>query len=90
MSKLIQTVSSVLAAASVIALALGCSILSSSSWAAEPLTANCDDCTYAALDACGRDGGCEDGVCLSDKDTYCGCTCNYVGRGNYCDYYDCT
>jgi hypothetical protein len=78
MRKLIETASSVLTAASMLALILGFAVLSRPSWGAEPLTgSNCDGC------ASGHDGAyC--GPCLTAcfGSTNCvNCSCDSTNTG---------
>jgi hypothetical protein len=86
MSRLIETTSSALAAASLLALALGCAMLCKPTWAAEPLT-NCNCPNGKCDNPCA-------GNCLNSQNQYCGCDCevNMHDFSDYCRsgyYYDC-
>lgn len=68
MRKVIHIISSALTASSLLALVLGCALISETSWAAEPLTdGGCTDCN----------GGCNPcgGVCETGSDCTNNCTC---------------
>jgi len=94
MYRLIEIASSVIAAAAVLALALGCAIISKPSWAAEPLNSSmlCDDCNQRPF--CGP---CGCGSCLYNGGANCGCNCNptsssivcYLQCPNSTSYYTC-
>ncbi len=89
MSKVIETASSLLAAASMIVLALGCAILTRPSWADEPLhnTGLCTGCASGVnyCNACKPKGD-----CVATSQPYvCQCNCdpNSSMPPSYCNDY---
>jgi hypothetical protein len=90
MRKLIEIVSSALTATSMLALALGCALLSRYSWAAEPLSAgSCDGChtNYPYCGPCpaepgyGGRGGSGGGCIETGTNGVCDCSCVDQNRG---------
>jgi len=83
MFRLFETVSSAFAAASVLALALGCAIISNPSRADEPLIPilNCGLCTQGCNECTGE------GACATADKEGCGCNCEVEQCGlcfGYC------
>jgi len=87
MFRLIETASSALAAASLLALALGCAIIGKPSWADQPLfTEPCAGCIHGGCAPCGGD-------CENFQNEGCGCDCTsgkYSELCPYSVYYSCT
>jgi hypothetical protein len=85
MFRLIETASSALAAASVLAMALGCAILSKPSWADEPLPpSNCGNCVQGN---CGNVYDC-DAKCLNSQGGCCDCKCTPTTViATFCPFY---